>query len=329
MGDLISVIIPVYNTEKYLEKCLISVQRQTYDNLEVILIDDGSTDRSAAICDIFAENDKRFKVIHQENAGQAGARNVGLKKAAGKYIGFVDSDDYIEPEMFEEMYRETQNSGAYIVMCRFKRFGKIDGGFIPLMEEADREKAVKLLVEDKIICSHLWDKLFLRVLFDGIEFPEGKAYEDIAVMHLLFLKTNKIKIINKIFYHYQIRENSTVTTVSEKNIRERNEAYGKRCNDLKDTPFYGSARTTQVRNVRMGMGRMLLKGENKTDFYRENKLKIKQILADEKKLIDKKEVYRAELLLRFPYIYRLLKRMKIAVIPDVWYMIQKDSSKML
>ena len=144
--DLISVIVPVYNTELYLEKCLLSIQKQTYHNLEVILIDDGSSDQSGTICDAFAEKDGRFKVIYQRNAGLAGARNVGLKEASGKYIGFVNSDDYIEPEMFAEMYREAQNTGAYIVMCGFKRFGKIDREYLPPSGEADREEAVKLLL---------------------------------------------------------------------------------------------------------------------------------------------------------------------------------------
>lgn len=316
--DLISVIVPVYNAELYLEKCLLSIQNQTYHNLEVILIDDGSSDQSGTICDAFAEKDGRFKVIHQGNAGQASARNAGLRKADGKYIGFVDSDDYIETVMFEEMYHAAQNSGACIVMCGFKRFGKIDKEHLPPPDEPDREKAVKMLIEDEIICSYLWDKLFLRTLFEGIEFPERKIYEDIAVMHLLFLKTNKVKMINRVFYHYRVRENSTVTAAGERKVRESEEALEKRCQDLEDTPFYWGARTSLLKRIRTQMLYMLLRGEDKSIFYRERELKMKKILADDRGLLDKKEECKAQMILRFPGIYRQLKILKKTVIPDIW-----------
>ena len=117
MNETISIIIPVYNVEKYLNKCLNSVIEQTYKNIEVILIDDGSTDNSGKICDEYAKNDIRIKIIHQQNGGVSTARNNGLEHATGKYITFVDSDDYIEKEMIETMAKKIMKKNADIVIC--------------------------------------------------------------------------------------------------------------------------------------------------------------------------------------------------------------------
>lgn len=144
--DLISVIVPVYNIKEYLERCVDSILAQTWENLEVLLVDDGSTDGTENLVDELQKKDPRIRVFHKKNGGSSSARNLGIREAGGKYLGFVDSDDYIEPEMFAEMYREAQNTGAYIVMCGFKRFGKIDREYLPPSGEADREEAVKLLL---------------------------------------------------------------------------------------------------------------------------------------------------------------------------------------
>ena len=129
---LISVIVPVYRVEAYLERCVKSILSQTYKNLEVILVDDGSPDQCPAICDACAEKDARVKVIHQENKGLSGARNAGINAASGEYLAFVDSDDYVSPHFIEELYQLLQDTGCAIGQCRFS-YVKGDG----LVEEGD------------------------------------------------------------------------------------------------------------------------------------------------------------------------------------------------
>ena len=122
MNDLISIVMPVYNVEKYLEKAVNSVIKQTYKNLEIILVDDGSKDSSGVLCDELAKKDTRIKVIHQENAGLSAARNAGIKLATGKYIGFMDSDDLIAENMYETLYNALIKNGAKLAMCDYTPF---------------------------------------------------------------------------------------------------------------------------------------------------------------------------------------------------------------
>lgn len=120
MNELISIIIPVYNVEKYIGKCIDSLIKQKYDNLEIILIDDGSSDNSGEICDKYAKKDKRIKVIHKKNSGQADSRNIGISKASGKYIGFVDSDDYIDKDYYNRLYKTLVKNNADVVTCKYQ-----------------------------------------------------------------------------------------------------------------------------------------------------------------------------------------------------------------
>ena len=119
MGNLISVIVPIYNVEKYIDTCLKSITKQTYKNIEIILVDDGSTDLSAKLCDEWKKKDKRVKVIHQENKGVAQARNIGIDCATGKYISFIDPDDYIDYQMLEKLYDTLEKTNSQISICKF------------------------------------------------------------------------------------------------------------------------------------------------------------------------------------------------------------------
>lgn len=201
----ISVIVPVYKTEPYLRKCLDSILGQTYRNLEIILVDDGSPDNCGAICDEYAAGDARIRVIHQENGGVAAARNAGLDLATGDYIGWVDSDDWIEPDMFETMLSAAVSRDADIVICgRQEEYP--DRSFQmgwQQMEALNREQAMALLVEDDLVRSYLWDKLWKRELFQGIRIPQIKVFEDMAVMYSLFLKAETVVCLPYILYHYE------------------------------------------------------------------------------------------------------------------------------
>ena len=209
----ISIIIPVYGVEDCLEKCLDSVINQTYKNLEIILIDDGSKDNCPKICDEYAKKDNRIKVIHKENGGISDTRNVGLDAATGDYIGFVDSDDYIKEDMFEVMCDliETYNADMSIVSFFEIRKGKIidarDSGDLFVMT---KEEAIKEILKDTKIQSYPWNKLYKKELFDGVRYPVGKNFEDIATTLLLFEKSNRVVLKEQPEYYY-VRRNESIT----------------------------------------------------------------------------------------------------------------------
>ena len=177
--SLVSVIIPVYNVEKYLHRCLNSVKNQSFKNLDVILIDDGSTDKSGEICENYCKEDFRFRVIHQKNRGQATARNLALDMAKGDYICFVDSDDYIEKTMIETLYNSITNNNADIAVCGYNRVnetGELIKTFFPFNSERvlNKREAVLEILKDIHLFSFLWDKIFKRELFKNIRLPENK-----------------------------------------------------------------------------------------------------------------------------------------------------------
>lgn len=234
----ISVIIPVYNAAGYLEKCLNSVTGQSYRELEILLVDDGSTDGSGSICDDYAERDDRIRVVHQENAGVAAARNVGLDMATGDYIGWVDSDDWIEPEMFETMFNVAVSRDADIVICG-RQEDYPDRSFQMGWQQEEvlnREQAMALLVEDDLVRSYLCDKLWRRELFDGVRMPGLKVFEDMAIMYQLFKRAECIVCLPDVFYHYEHNETSLTAVPSLKSRMDfyqvTKERYDALCQDF-------------------------------------------------------------------------------------------------
>lgn len=217
---LISVIVPVYRVEKYLERCVKSILSQTYKNLEVILVDDGSPDQCPAICDACAEKDVRVKVIHQENKGLSGARNAGIDAASGEYLAFVDSDDYVNPHFIEELYQLLQDTGCAIGQCRFS-YVKGDG----LVEEGDSafciyrgESLMEQLYgpEEKATCFVVaWNKLYRAELFKetGIRYPEGRIHEDEATTYRLFHEAKKLAFLDRALYGYYTENGGSITSV--------------------------------------------------------------------------------------------------------------------
>lgn len=217
---LISVIVPVYRVEVYLERCVKSILSQTYKNLEVILVDDGSPDQCPAICDACAEKDARVKVIHQENKGLSGARNAGIDAASGEYLAFVDSDDYVSPHFIEELYQLLQDTGCAIGQCRFS-YVKGDG----LVEEGDSafciyrgESLMEQLYgpEEKATCFVVaWNKLYRAELFKetGIRYPEGRIHEDEATTYRLFHEAKKLVFLDRALYGYYTENGGSITSV--------------------------------------------------------------------------------------------------------------------
>lgn len=207
MDDLISVIVPVYNMEKYLKRCVDSILVQTYRQLEIILVDDGSTDTSPVICDDYAVKDKRIRVIHKENGGLSDARNAGLAIATGNYIGFVDSDDWIEPDMYKDMYEAVVKNRAQMAVCRYAEIYPdriIDGSCNDVVVLSRDE------VLDIFICEHsqykiynsVWSKLFQRELIGDTKFPKGRNSEDIVFTTKAFCRLKCCVYIDKAYYNY-------------------------------------------------------------------------------------------------------------------------------
>lgn len=209
----ISIIVPVCNVEEYLAKCLGSICSETYQNLEIIVVDDGSTDGCAAICDEWAAKDSRIKVLHCENGGQSVARNRGLAVATGEFIGFVDGDDWVEPDMFQCLHNTLVNSNADISICSYYiekadiSKANTDTGRIHIM---NAKEGVRGLIADNTYKNYLWNKLFKRELFNGIVFPEGKIFEDISVLYHVFAGAKIVAYIEKPLYHYIYRMGSAL-----------------------------------------------------------------------------------------------------------------------
>ena len=208
MKSLISVIVPVYKVEKYLNKCIDSILSQTYRELEVILVDDGSPDSCGQICDYYKDTDDRVKVIHKKNGGLSDARNAGLAIATGEYIGFVDSDDWIKADMYEYLINELAENKAQIAVCNWinatdKRY------MINNFEEQciSGEEGVKLLFEDKTE-NYAWNKLYSSSLWSDIKFPVGKNFEDVLTIYKVFGKAERIAFANEAKYYYRIRSSS-------------------------------------------------------------------------------------------------------------------------
>ncbi len=218
---LVSVIVPVYGVEKYLRKCLTSIVEQTYSNLNIVLVDDGSPDRCGSICDEFARLDERIRVIHQENRGLSEARNTGIKEARGEYLSFVDSDDYLAPEMIGRLMEAVKRTGAQIAACNFvyefeedyaeAEGGRGKGGQYQISEEGVLSGAemMKLMPKGKYaFCEIFCNKLFNRNLFREIRFPKGKLHEDEYICHRVLYPCEKVAVVPYVGYHYLQRKSS-------------------------------------------------------------------------------------------------------------------------
>ncbi len=223
MEPLISVIVPVYKVEPYIRQSIDSIVNQTYRNLEIILVDDGSPDICGSICDEYAAKDTRIKVFHKENGGLSDARNYGIARANGDYLSFVDSDDWIEPDMYEALVNVAEGNNVDIVTCGIYN------------EHPNRTVAdsvvVKVFVHDAVhllkdmingnIAFYAWNKLYHKICFSDLCFPRGHVFEDIATMHKVFMKASTVVCISKPLYHYRVsRKDSINDTYSMDNLTD-------------------------------------------------------------------------------------------------------------
>lgn len=214
--DLISVIIPVYKVEPYLRRCVNSVLCQTYSNIEVILVDDGSPDRCGDICDEYALADSRVKVIHKENGGLSDARNAGIEASGGEWLSFVDSDDFIEPAMLAKLYHAANAAHAQIAVCNVD-FYTDEKGFYPspwyhldgkTCSGLDALKQIADIGLHNVSLEITYCKIYRRKLFAQTRFPVEKIHEDLAVAHLLLAECSRIATVEQSLYHYRQRKDS-------------------------------------------------------------------------------------------------------------------------
>lgn len=221
MEKLVSIIIPVYNVGKYIHQCIDSVINQTYRHLEILIVDDGSTDLSGRICDEYAERDDRITVYHTENHGLAAARNYAIDRAHGEYIAFLDSDDWIESHAIGRFLDAASYMDADIVACRFyQEFTNTTaqspgpkGEFI-----AEGEEILRSVVLEHRISEDVWNKFYKTRLFDAIRYPKGRVFEDYATTYKLLQASSRLAYIPDCLIHYRNRENSLSNNHSMKNL---------------------------------------------------------------------------------------------------------------
>lgn len=233
----LSIIIPVYNVRQWLEETVNSVLNQTVRDFELILIDDGSTDGSGELCDSLAQTDDRVRVIHQENAGVSAARNAGLDAAEGEFIGWVDSDDLIEADMFQRLILLAESHNADIVQCQHDRACELNGSgrsdTVNIMNGADFVR--RMFSKQGGAYTNqvaLWSKIYRKALWEDIRFPVGMVYEDEMQTYKVCLKATRIVETEDVLYHYVKRENSIITGESHKKLLDKQKALADRLSYL-------------------------------------------------------------------------------------------------
>ena len=217
---LISVIVPVYNVEKYLPKCLDSLLAQTWQELEVIVVDDGSPDNSWDIMQEYARRDSRVRLIRQKNGGLSAARNAGVEAAQGEWIGFLDSDDYVAPEMYETLYRAAVERDAQMAVCNFT-YVDVEGNLLPQRSPITKDET---LTREEILVrlsgpmawyyATAWNRLYRRELFGDVRFPVGKFHEDEYTAHLFYWQCERVAIVKEAMYYYVQQDGSIMHTES-------------------------------------------------------------------------------------------------------------------
>lgn len=211
MEKLLSVIIPIYNVEMYLDRCMESIVNQSYKNLEIIMVDDGSPDNCSSKCDEWAKKDRRIRVIHKSNGGLSDARNKGIEIAKGDYLAFVDSDDFIDNKMFSVLVEALERTKSQISTCGRYLYdnGKMNQAFVlPEEKVLSKKEALSELLSAGMINEASWDKIYCRDLFEGIEFPKGEINEDMPVMPYLIEKAERIVCTGLPLYYYCLNPNS-------------------------------------------------------------------------------------------------------------------------
>ncbi len=220
----VSVIVPVYNVEKYLEKCINSLLWQTLKDIEIIFINDSSTDSSGDILEMYALSDTRIKIINQSNSGQSAARNAGILAATGEFLGFVDSDDWVDKDYFEKLYWAAKNNNCEMAVAGFKRCKNGSGNIRKRFkkEEIFSDINSKIAADNLPKDNYIWNKIYNRESWikHNFKFEEGRSFEDVAILIKIMYKLGNMVSVPNTYYHYRKRPSSTVTIKTDKNARD-------------------------------------------------------------------------------------------------------------
>lgn len=305
MKDKISIVIPIYNVEAYLKKCVYSVINQTYKNIEIFLVNDGSTDKSGMICDELKQIDNRIEVIHKKNGGLSDARNSAIPKCTGKYITFIDSDDYVDLDYVETLYNLVKKYNADISCVNYKRV--LDNG--DLIDKISTNEVYEFTPKDAIenmlymtkVSNSAWGKLYKRELFNNILYPYGRLYEDLATTYKLFYLSNKIVSSSVQKYFYLIRNESIMNmNFSEKKLESllyANEIYDFVCERM---PSIKKSAISRISSEAVGLIRQIPDNEQ----YKNLKLEVWSYIKKYRKFVicDKKSTLKLKLNLMISYL---------------------------
>lgn len=241
---MISIIVPVYNVEDYLHKCIDSIRSQKYVYFELILVDDGSTDASGRLCDELASSDSRIRVIHKKNGGLSSARNVGLDVARGEYIVFIDSDDFVNEDYLQKLLHSITCNNADIAICGFLRVNNdehcISGSNFTFQEVLTAQECLNYYFNgiERTFFVVAWNKIYKRNVFDKLRFPVGRVHEDVYVFHELFAADRVISVVFSQLYSYRLRNNSITAQVTYKKLCDSARGILGRCLFFKETKQY-------------------------------------------------------------------------------------------
>ena len=264
---LISIIVPVYNIEVYLDRCIQSIINQTYSNLEIILVDDGSYDGSSVICDEWAKKDARIKTIHKENGGLSDARNKGVDISSGDYIGFVDGDDWIAPEMIERLLQAILKDKSDIAACAVEMIWENSNATRMFTYRGDcvlsKEEAQKALLEETLLKQPVWYKLYKKDIVNCLPFEVGKHHEDAFWSYQAIGKANQVSIISYIGYYYLQRKDSIMGEIYSKSRLDALEAIEERYKYIaKNFPSLKTEAKVSITESCIYHGQMILKHIN-------------------------------------------------------------------
>ena len=309
--ELISIIVPIYNVEKYLETCIESIIKQTYKKIEIILVNDGSTDNCLQICEKYAATDKRIKVINKENGGLSDARNKGIEKATGKYLIFIDSDDYIDVQMVEKLYTNLIENKADISICNHYydyQNGNIKFKKFPNKELiSNKEKKFYNIYNDYSVSTiTAWGKIYKKEIFNNIKYPVGKIHEDEAIVLDILNIAKKISYFDEPLYYYVQRNNSITSNFNIKRL-DIISVHESRINKLKKKNnkelLYLEYKTYIKRLIKIIVPGLYSIGEKeKANYYKEKyNYLIKYILSNFK--ISTKEKLQWIVIKTFPNLY--------------------------
>ena len=276
--ELISVVVPIYNVEKYLRLCLDSLLMQTYTNFEVLMINDGSPDDSANICKEYLAKDRRFQYFEKENGGLSDARNYGIEHSKGEYITFVDSDDWLKETFLEDLYEAITRTGADIALSTYIIYDDFQSVYnIPVIGEyyehiwmSDEfiRELPQLEMKDNSY-STSWAKLFKKELFCTIRFPKGKLIEDTRTNIKLFLESSRLVYINKCLYFYRIRGGSIIQTITEKLLKDVLDTLIERLSLVTMKGLYSNIyKETLLESLKYRSYQALISGLEDTEIYR-------------------------------------------------------------